>query len=115
MLNLMVLRDLSIIVLAIESIVVGIFLIVLTIELRRLAMMLDTEIKPLLISLNDTAATVKGTTDLLSDTVAQPIIRASSFVTGVRALGRSLRRPPGKRAQGQPSSRAPVPPPGSPM
>ncbi len=85
-------RDIAIIVLAVESIVVGILLIVLILEIRNLARMLQTEVKPMLASLNETAATVKGTTTFLSNNVAQPFIRASSVAAGVGGVLSGLRR-----------------------
>ncbi len=89
-------RDIAIILLALESIIVGILLIVLILEVRNLARMLQTEIKPMLASLNETAATVKGTTTFLSNNVAQPFIRASSVAAGVGGAVRGLRRSDGK-------------------
>ena len=57
-------RDVAIIVLAVESIVVGIVLILLLWQLRSLTRLLQEEIKPMLDSLQQTIGTVKGTTTL---------------------------------------------------
>jgi hypothetical protein len=88
-------RDLAIILLAVESIVVGILLIILILQVRGLARMLETEIKPLLTSVNETAATIKGTAAFMSDNVAEPIIRAASAAAGVRRAILILRRSDG--------------------
>jgi hypothetical protein len=92
-------RDLAIILLAVESIVVGILLIILILEVRSLARLLQTEIKPLLTSVNETAATIKGTTAFLSDNVAGPVIRMASVAAGVGRAIRTLRRSDGAGRQ----------------
>ncbi len=75
-------RDLAIIVLALESLVIGAVLLVLVLELRQLIMMLNSEIKPILQSADETARTVRGTTTFVSDNFVTPMVRASSFFSG---------------------------------
>ncbi len=81
-------RDLAIVLLAVESLVIGIVLIILILEVRSLARLLRNEIKPILDSADETVRTVRGTTTFVSDTFVNPVIRVSSFVTGI---GRALR------------------------
>jgi hypothetical protein len=85
-----VVRDLAIILLAVESLVIGAVLIVLVWEIRNLAKLLREEIKPILNSADETARTVRGTTVFVSDTLVNPMVRASSFVTGVTQAVRIL-------------------------
>jgi hypothetical protein len=87
-----VVRDLAIILLAVESLVVGIVLIILILEVRSLANLLRDEIKPILDSADETVRTVRGTTTFVSDTFVNPMIRASSFATGVAQALRMLVR-----------------------
>ena len=77
-------RDIAIIVLAIESIVVGVLLAILTVQVSRLVKMLREEIKPMLEATQETVGTVRGTSTFLSETVVSPVVRIISTVTGLR-------------------------------
>jgi hypothetical protein len=85
-------RDLAIILLAVESLVIGVVLIILVLEIRNLAKMLRDEIKPILESADETARTVRGTTVFVSENLVNPMVRASSFVTGFMQAVRILFR-----------------------
>ena len=87
-----VVRDLAIILLAVESLVIGVVLIILVWEIRNLAKLLREEIKPILDSADETARTVRGTTVFVSDTFVNPVVRASSFAAGVVQALRILAR-----------------------
>ncbi len=76
-------RDGAIILLAVETIVVGVFLLILIWEIRRLINMLNSEIKPILQSVDETTRTVRGTTTFVSDNLVTPVVRVSSFASGV--------------------------------
>ncbi len=76
-------RDGAIILLAFETIVVGVFLLILIWEIRRLINMLNSEIKPILQSVDETTRTVRGTTTFVSDNLVTPVVRVSSFASGV--------------------------------
>jgi hypothetical protein len=87
-------RDIAIIVLAFESIVVGVLLAILVIQVMRLVRLLREEVMPILRSTQDTVSTVRGTTDFMADHLVQPVVKASSFAAGARQaintlLGRS--------------------------
>lgn len=87
-----VVRDLAIILLAVESLVVGVVLIVLVWEVRNLAKLLREEIKPILESADETARTVRGTTVFVSENLVNPMVRASGFASGVMQALRILVR-----------------------
>ena len=88
-------RDLAIVLLAIESLVIGIVLIVLILEVRSLARLLRDEVKPILDSADETVRTVRGTTTFVSDNLITPVVRISSFASGVgQALRILVRRRP---------------------
>jgi len=84
------LRDIMIIVLALESCVFGIVLMLLLLMMIRLVNMLEFEIKPILEKTNETLGTVRGTTTFVSDHVVQPVTKASSYVAGLRSGIRTL-------------------------
>ena len=85
-----VVRDIAIVLLALESIVIGIVLILMLLQLRKLARMLREEIMPILNSANDTAHTVQGTAHFVSHSVVSPLVEASSYVAGARQALRNL-------------------------
>ena len=84
------LRDIMIIVLALESCVFGIVLMLLLLMMIRLVNMLEFEIKPILEKTNETLGTVRGTTTFVSDHVVQPVTKATSYVAGFRSGLRTL-------------------------
>jgi hypothetical protein len=83
-------RDLAIVMLALESFVIGIFLIILIWEIRNLAKLLREEIKPIIESADETVRTVRGTTTFVSETFVEPMVRVSGFASGVMQALRIL-------------------------
>jgi NADH:ubiquinone oxidoreductase subunit K len=79
-------RDIFIILMALVSLVIGVALIVLIIQMAALINLLQNEIKPILKSTSDTVNTLKGTTTFLSDNLASPVIKINSSVAGLRKL-----------------------------
>ncbi|MCR4406600.1 MAG: hypothetical protein NUW24_06725 [Anaerolineae bacterium] len=81
-----VLRDVFIIVLALESIVIGALLSILIIQIQNLTRLLQEEIKPILDSTNETVSTVRGTAAFVSENVISPMIEAASYVSAVKKV-----------------------------
>lgn len=79
-------RDIFIILMALESIVIGVALTILVVQLASLINLLQNEIKPILKSTNDTVNTLKGTTTFLSDNLASPVIKFNSSMAGVKKI-----------------------------
>ncbi len=77
-------RDIAIIILAIESIVVGVLLMLLLWQVRSLTRLLQEEIQPMLDNMQQTIGTVKGTTSLVSETIVSPAVKLGGFVAGLR-------------------------------
>jgi len=82
--NIALLRDVVIIFLAFESILGGLVLVLLLIQLARLTSLIQDEIKPILDSTNDTVHTLQGTTKFLSNNLVDPVMKASSSFAAVR-------------------------------
>jgi hypothetical protein len=80
-----VVRDIAIVILAVESIIIGVFLTILIFQVRRLLILLEREIKPILESAKGTVNTAQRTTKFVSDAFVSPLIRAASFVSAVRS------------------------------
>ncbi len=77
-------RDIFIIFMALESLVIGIVLVVLIVQLAVLINLFQNEIKPILQATNETVNTLKGTTTFISDNVAEPVIKMNAFMAGFR-------------------------------
>jgi Flp pilus assembly protein protease CpaA len=94
-----VIRDIAIIVLAVESLVIGGVLILLVLQVRGLAKMLEEEIQPILESTKETATTVRGTTVFLSNTFVKPLINAAGYASAANRVMSVLAR--GRRRNGK--------------
>lgn len=70
-------RDIAIIIVAMQSIVLGVLIAVLIWQVWRLIKMIQVEVKPLLDDTQATVNTVRGTTIFVTDHVAAPVIRTS--------------------------------------
>jgi hypothetical protein len=84
-------RDIVIIFMAIESLLIGVALIVLIIQLARLTDLLVNDVKPILDSTNDTLGTIRGTTHFLSKNLVQPVVKMNSSFAAIRRATELLR------------------------
>lgn len=78
------LRDIAIIVLALESIIIGLVLVLVLLQLRGLAKLLREEISPMLDSAQETVTIVRGTADFVGDSVVRPVIKVASWGSAAR-------------------------------
>jgi len=83
-------RDGAIVVLALESVVVGVLLLLVLVQIRKLVRMLRDEIKPLLNDAKETVTTVQGTTRFVSENLVHPVIKLQSYSAGVVGTVRQL-------------------------
>ncbi len=79
-------RDIFIIFMALESLVLGVGLIILIVQLATLINLLQNEIKPILDSTNETVNTLKGTTQFLSNNMVEPIMKLNEYLAGLKKL-----------------------------
>ena len=77
-------RDIFIIFMAFESLVIGAALAVLVIQIASLSNLLQNEVKPILQSTSDTVNTLRGTTEFLSENLVEPVIKLNSYLAGLR-------------------------------
>lgn len=77
-------RDIVIVFMAVESLVIGVALIVLIVQLARLTALLQDEIRPMLDATYETLGTLRGTTRFLSDKLVDPVVKASSSVAAAK-------------------------------
>lgn len=87
-----IIRDLFIIVLAMEGMLMGIALIVLILQLSALVNLLQSELQPIVENANETVSTVRGTAQFMSQNVVEPVIKAGALMAGVGGLVRELLR-----------------------
>ena len=90
-----VLRDLLIIFLAFESILVFVLLAWLILQVQSLVEYVNTEVKPILGSVQESVTTVQTTTSFLQESVVQPVIRFQSATAGLVQAARTLTGRPG--------------------
>lgn len=77
-------RDIAIIMVAIESMIIMALMGVLIWQLYRLTRMIQTEVKPMVRDTQDTLSTVRGTTSFLSENMVNPVVRTNARLAGLR-------------------------------
>jgi hypothetical protein len=77
-------RDIFIIFMALEFLVIGLALIILMVQLATLINLLQNEIKPILNSTNETVSTLRGTATFLSDNLVEPVIKLNEYLAGLK-------------------------------
>jgi hypothetical protein len=77
-------RDIFIIFMALESLIIGAALVVLVIQVASLINLLQNEVKPILKSTSETVNTLRGTTEFLSENLVEPVIKLNSYLAGLR-------------------------------
>ena len=77
-------RDIFIIFMALESLLIGAVLIILVVQLAILTNLIQNEIKPILDSTNETVNTLKGTTVFISKNITEPIIALNTSLAGFK-------------------------------
>lgn len=89
-----VVRDLFIIVLALQVFVLDLLVILLLVQVVKLLRFLITELMPVVRDIQETTGTVRGTAEFMSESVVSPTIQVASKLAGVRSsLDAALRGP----------------------
>jgi nitrate reductase gamma subunit len=79
-------RDIFIIFMALESLVIGVVLIILMLQLATLTNLIQNEIRPILKSTNETVNTLRGTTTFLSNNLVEPVIKLNEYLAAIKRL-----------------------------
>ncbi len=77
-------RDIFIIFMALQSIVLGIAIIILIVQLATLINVFKNEIKPILETTNETLRNLRGTTSFLSNNLVEPVIKMNEYSAGFK-------------------------------
>jgi hypothetical protein len=90
-------RDIFIIFMAFESLLIGFTLVILIVQLARLINLLQNEIKPIIDSTNETVSNLRGTAAFLSDSLSEPVIKLNEYLAGLselfKVIGLARKRP----------------------
>jgi hypothetical protein len=78
------LRDVFIIFMALETLIIGIALVILITQLALLTNLLQNEIKPILKTTNETVNTLHGTVIFLSDNISEPVIKLNEYLAAIK-------------------------------
>ena len=84
-------RDIFIILLAFESFVIGLALIILVVQIAALINFIQNEVRPIITDTQDTVNHLKGTTQFLSERFVRPVIKINSYVAVLKRLMDLLR------------------------
>ena len=79
-------RDVFIIVVALESLVIGVALIVLVVQLASLINLLQNEVRPILHATNETVNTLRGTAEFLGENLVEPVIKLNGYLAGLTRM-----------------------------
>ncbi len=83
-------RDIAIIILAAESIALGVLLFILAFQIYRLIRFLEREIKPIVESAKKTSRMLEGTASVVGEAIAKPAIEVASFLSAARYMVKIL-------------------------
>jgi uncharacterized membrane protein (DUF485 family) len=77
-------RDIFIIFMAFESLIIGAALVVLIVQFASLLNLLQNEVRPILQATNETVNNLRGTTEFLSENLVEPVMKLNSSLAGLR-------------------------------
>ncbi len=79
-------RDVFIIVVALESLVIGAALIILIVQLASLINLLQNEVRPILTATSETVNNLRGTAEFLGENVVEPVIKLNGYLAGMNRV-----------------------------
>lgn len=79
-------RDIFIIFMAVESLLIGLALVILIVQLAQLINLLQNEIKPIVHTTNETVNTLRGTAVFLSNNLVEPVMKLNEWMAAFKQL-----------------------------
>lgn len=79
-------RDVFIVMVALESLVVGVALVILLIQVASLINLLQNEVRPILTATSETVNNLRGTAEFLGESVVEPVIKLNSYLASLRRV-----------------------------
>jgi hypothetical protein len=66
--------------------IVGIAVVVLSVQVATLVNLLQNEVRPMLNSTNDTINNLRGTTEFLSENLVEPVIQLNGYLASLKRM-----------------------------
>jgi hypothetical protein len=85
-----IIRDIFIIILVLQGILIVGALAVLIIQIARLINLLQNEVMPILKNTQETIQTARGTVEFVGSNLTEPVMRLGGFLAAIRVLLREL-------------------------
>ena len=79
-------RDIFIIFMALESLLIGAALVVLIVQFASLINLLQNEVRPILKSTNETVNHLRGTAEFLGENVVEPVVKLNGYLAGMQRM-----------------------------
>ena len=79
-------RDIFIIFMALESLLIGVALVILIIQFASLINLLQNEVRPILDATNETVNHLRGTAEFLSENMVEPVIKLNGYLAGMQRM-----------------------------
>jgi ABC-type dipeptide/oligopeptide/nickel transport system permease component len=79
-------RDIFIIFMALESLLIGAALVILIVQFASLINLLQNEVRPILDATNETVNHLRGTAEFLGENVVQPVIKLNGYLAGMQRM-----------------------------
>jgi sterol desaturase/sphingolipid hydroxylase (fatty acid hydroxylase superfamily) len=79
-------RDVFIIVMALESLLIGAALVVLIVQVASLVNLLQNEVRPILQATTETVNNLRGTAEFLGENVVGPVIKLNGYLAGLQRV-----------------------------
>jgi hypothetical protein len=79
-------RDIFLIFMALESLLIGAALVVLIVQIASLINLLRNEVRPILNATSETVNSLRGTVDFLGESVVEPVVKLNGYLAGLRRM-----------------------------
>ena len=79
-------RDIFVIIVSLETLVIGLALVVLLVQLASLINLLQNEVRPILKATSETVNSLRGTADFLGESVVEPVIKLNGYLASLRRV-----------------------------
>ena len=79
-------RDIFVIIVSLETLVIGVALVILLVQLATLINLLQNELRPILQATSETVNTLRGTAQFLGESVVEPVIKLNSYLASMRRV-----------------------------
>ena len=85
-----IIRDTLIIVISLEFMLIIGSLAIVVLQIARLVLLLQNEVKPVLDNTKDAVNSAKGTVEFVGNNVTEPVVRVGSFLAGANVFVREV-------------------------